>query len=97
MTSEGDRLDVMEALYDLYYQSRDYGSAIPLVLKLIKFDTDYKEDLANLYSRTKQYDKAIEVLDELDVLWGESDYRDALRSQIYRQTGNSTGQIDKRN
>ena len=95
MTTQGDRLEVMEALYDLYYQSRDYNSAIPLVLKLIKFDTDYKEDLANLYSRTKQYDKAIAVLDELDELWGESDYRDALRSQIYRLTGNTSGQIDK--
>lgn len=93
LETESDRLEVMKALYDLYFEARNYESAIPLVLKLIKFDEDYKEDLANLYTRTKQYDKAIEVLDELDEYWGESDYRDALRSQIYRQTGNASGQI----
>jgi len=94
METEGDRMDVMEALYDLYYQEKDYDAAIPLVLKLIEIDTDYKEDLANLYSRTKQFDKALEVLDELDTILGESNYRDALRSQIYRQTGNASGQIE---
>ncbi len=95
LESEGDRLDVMEALYDLYYQERDYNAAIPLVKRLIEFDDDYKEDLANLYSRTKQYDKALTLLDELDESWGESDYRDALRTQIYRATGNTTGEIEK--
>ena len=95
LQTQGDRLDVLEALYDLYYKQKNYESAIPLVLKLIKIDEDYKEDLANLYSRTKKYDEAIKVLDELDESLGESDYRDALRTQIYRKTGNSTGQIDK--
>jgi len=93
--TEGDRLDVLEALYDLYYLEKDYEAAIALVKKLVSFDDDYKEDLANLYVRTKQYDAAIEVLDELDELWGESDYRDALRTQIYRETGNTKGQIEK--
>jgi len=95
LQSQGDQLDVMEALYELYFQQKDYDSAIPLVLKLIKIDKDYKEDLANLYSRTEKYDEAIQVLDELDESLGESDYRDALRTQIYRRTGNSSGQIDR--
>lgn len=95
LKTEGDRLDVLEALYDLYYLRKDYDAAIVLVKKLVKYDDDYKEDLANLYVRTKQYDAAIEVLDELDELWGESDYRDSLRTQIYRETGNTTGQIEK--
>ena len=92
---EGDKLEVMEALYDLYYEERDYNAAIPLVKKLIEFDEDYKEDLANLYSRTKQYDKALAILDEIDDSLGESDYRDALRTQIYRVTGNTNGEIEK--
>lgn len=92
--SQGSRLDVMEALYDLYYLQKDYASAIPLVQQLIKEDEDYKEDLANLYHRTQQYDKAIEILDELDESWGESSYRDALRRQIYKVTGDSEGAID---
>jgi tetratricopeptide (TPR) repeat protein len=90
-----DRIDVMESLYDLYYLKKDYTAALPLVQKLIPYDEDYKEDLANLYSRTKQYDKAIEMLDELDELWGESNYRDSLRSRIYREMGNSSKDLEK--
>jgi len=89
------RLDVMESLYDLYYDQKNYEAALPLVQKIIPFDDDYKEDLANLYSRTKQYDKAIIVLDELDELWGESNYRDSLRSRIYKAMGNSSKDLDK--
>ena len=88
-----DKLDVLEAKYDLYYLKRDYDKAIPLVEKLVGIDEDYKEDLANLYHRTKQYDKALILLDELDESWGESSYRNALRKQIYRVTGNNSGAI----
>lgn len=94
LKSEGDRLDVLERLYDVYYQQKEYEKSIQLVKKLIPFDEDYREDLANLYSRTKQYDLALKELDELDDLWGESDIRNALRAQIYRVTGNTTGAIE---
>lgn len=94
LKSQGDRLDVLEQLYELYYQQKEYEKSIPLVQKLIPFDEDYKEDLANLYSLTQQYDKALEQLDELDQIWGESDIRNALRAQIYRATGNTKGAIE---
>lgn len=94
LNSQGDRLDVLEHLYDLYYQARDYEKAIPLVQKLIPFDEDYKEDLANLYTHNKQYDEALALLDQLDESWGESDIRNALRVQIYRVTGNTKGAIE---
>ncbi|WP_042491647.1 tetratricopeptide repeat protein [Aequorivita sublithincola] len=94
LKSEGDRPDVLEQFYDLYYQQKEYEKSIPLVKKLIPFDEDYKEDLTNLYVLTKQYDKALAELDELDGLWGESDIRNALRAQIYRATGNTEGAIE---
>jgi tetratricopeptide (TPR) repeat protein len=94
LQSQGERLDVLEALYDLYYLQHNYTTAIPLVQKLIKIDEDYKEDLANLYSRTRQYDKALDLLDELDESWGESTYRNTLRRQIYHITGNTEGAIE---
>lgn len=89
----GERLDVLEALYEVYYQQRNYEAAIPLVEKLIKYDSDYKEDLANLYNYTKQYEKALMLLDELDDNLGDNSYRDALRRQIYKVTGNTDGAI----
>ncbi len=94
LKSEGDRPDVLEQLYEVFYQQKDYEKSIPLVQKLIPFDEDYKEDLANLYILTKQYDKALVELDALDALWGESDIRNALRAQIYRATGNTEGAIE---
>lgn len=94
LKSQGDRLDVLEQFYELYYQQREYEKSIPMVQKLIPLDEDYKEDLANLYTLTKQYDKALEQLDELDQVWGESDIRNALRAQIYRATGNTEGAIE---
>ena len=94
LRQEPENQDVLETLYDLYYLTRAYSKAIVLVEKLIAFDQDYKEDLANLYLRTKQYQKALSLLDELDVSWGESAYRSALRKQIYRQTGNTQGAIN---
>ena len=89
----GEKMDVMEELYNLYYDQKDFESAIPLVLKLSKRDDDYKEDLANLYFHTRRYDEALELLDELDLSWGESAYRDSLRRRIYSLTGNSEGAI----
>lgn len=89
----GEKMDVMEELYNLYYDQKDFESAIPLVLKLSNRDDDYKEDLANLYFHTKRYDEALELLDELDLSWGESAYRDSLRRRIYSLTGNSEGAI----
>lgn len=94
LKNQGDRLDVLEQFYELYYQQQDYEKAIPLVQKLIPFDEDYKEDLANLYTLTKQYDQALAQLDELDQVWGESDIRNAIRAQIYRSTGNTEGAIE---
>lgn len=94
LKSQGDRIDVLEQFYELYYQQKEYEKSIPLVQRLILFDEDYKEDLANLYTLTKQYDKALEQLDELDQVWGESDIRNALRAQIYRATGNTEGAIE---
>lgn len=94
LKNQGDRLDVLEQFYELYYQQREYEKSIPMVQKLIPLDEDYKEDLANLFVLTKQYDKALEQLDELDQVWGESDIRNALRAQIYRATGNTEGAIE---
>lgn len=88
-----ENLDVMESLYDLFYRTRNYDKAIPLVLKLVKKDPEYKEDLANLYTRVKKYDEALEILDDLDAAYGETPYRDTLRASIYKQTGNNEAQI----
>lgn len=93
LASEGDRLDVLEHLYDLYHKQSNYEKSLEIVLKLIPYDENYKEDLANLYTHTEQYDKALDVLNELEILWGESDIRNALKARIYKMTGNTKSAI----
>lgn len=95
LASEGDRQDVLEHLYDLYYKQQDFDKALPVVQKLISYHDDYKEDLVNLYVHTKKYDEALALLKELESIWGESDIRNALKAQIYRLTGDTAGAIEE--
>ncbi|MGB1451636.1 MAG: tetratricopeptide repeat protein, partial [Marinirhabdus sp.] len=91
--TEKDNIAVLEGMYDAYYQQANYAQAIPIVQLLAKHNADYKEDLLNLYHSTKQYDKALSLLDDLDESWGESPQRNVLRRQIYKITGNSQAAI----
>ena len=90
---EPGRIEAYEGLYDVYYNTNNYQKAIEVVQKLIPFDREYKEDLANLYERTEQFDKALKLLDELDLELGNNEYRNQLRQQIYVKSGNSQSQI----
>jgi tetratricopeptide (TPR) repeat protein len=84
----------LEALYDLYYTQNDYEKATPIVKNLVRFNANYKEDLANLYTKTHQYDLALKTLDEIDREVGTSLTRDRLRNLIYSITGYEQARID---
>lgn len=86
-------MEAYAGLYDVYHKTSNYQKAIDVVQKLIPFDREYKEDLANLYDRTEQFDKALQLLDELDLELGNNEYRNQLRQQIYIKSGNSNTQI----
>ncbi|WP_445718654.1 tetratricopeptide repeat protein [Flavobacterium sp.] len=53
-------------LYDVYYQTKDYQKSIPIVEKLMEFDSNMKEDLVSLYMNTNQHGKALELLKEME-------------------------------
>ena len=84
----------LDELYDVYYQQDDINNAIKTIKQLVKYHPDYKEDLATLYVREKKYKQALELLDELDTEIGISESRDAMRSDIYRITGNADDRIE---
>lgn len=88
-----EREDVLAELYHTYSRARDYEKAIPVVQKLISKDNSYTEDLANLYMLNADYDKALEMLDELDARFGATTYRNTMRRQIYARTNNTSAQI----
>jgi len=90
----GKKTEILAGLYDVYYHQQDYTAAIEIVLQLIPHDSDYKEDLANLYVRTENYTEALKLLDELDNTFGSNDYRNQLRQMIYVESDDSGAQIE---
>lgn len=91
---EADNEWYLDELYDVYAQQNEYNKAIQTLKQLVQYHPDYKEDLAALYVRTKDYPEAIKVLDELDNEFGLSLNRDLLRNRIYDATGQKKEQID---
>lgn len=86
--------DILVKLYDVYYQTQNYSMAIETAKKLVPFNIDYEEDLANLYVRTEEYDLALIALDHVDVKKGQSDYRDALRRKIFNENSDTKEVVD---
>ena len=69
-------------MYDVSYETSDYNQAIIVINKLIEFEEKYKEDLTSLYMGTKQFDKALDLINELNETFGKTDRRDLYKSQI---------------
>ncbi len=53
-------------LYDVYYKTKEYKKSIEIVKKLIEFDPNMREDLVSLYMYTRQNEKALELLNEIE-------------------------------
>jgi tetratricopeptide (TPR) repeat protein len=69
-------------MYDVCYETHDYNRAIAIVQKLVEFKSDYKEDLVSLYMNTQQFDKALDLINELNATVGKSDKRELYKAQI---------------
>lgn len=73
-------------MYDVCYDTRDFNQAIVIVQKLVEFKEEYKEDLTSLYMNTEQFDKALDLINELNVNVGKSDKRELYKSQILQDS-----------
>ena len=69
-------------MYDVCYETRDYNQAIVIVEKLIEFKKEYKEDLVSLYMNTQQFDKALDLINELNQTVGKSEKRELYKADI---------------
>lgn len=70
-------------LYDVYYDTQEFNKAIPIVQKLITWRKEiYQEDLVSLYMHTKQYDKALALINEMEQTVGMSERREMYKLQI---------------
>lgn len=84
---------LLDQLYEVYTQQNNIPKAIETVKKLVEVHPDYKQDLATLYIRQKQFDDALKLLDELDKNLGSSPVRNNMRNEIYKQTAGDDSQI----
>lgn len=82
-------------LYDVYYETKAYEEAIPVVKQLIEFNLDYQEDLVSLYMNTQQFDKALVLINELNESKGKSELRDKYTTQILGQGKYQASEIDR--
>jgi tetratricopeptide (TPR) repeat protein len=73
-------------MYDVCYDTHDYNQSIIVVQKLIEFKSDYKEDLVSLYMNTQQFDKALDLINELNNTVGKSEKRELYKAQILQDS-----------
>ena len=71
-------------LYDVSYETGNFNQAIVIVQKLVEFKKEYREELASLYMSTMQFDKALDLINELNETVGKSEMRDNYKAQILR-------------
>ena len=81
-------------MYDVSYQTKDYNQAIITVLKVIEFDAAFKEDLTSLYMNTQQFDKALDLINELNEKVGKTERRESYKMQILSQGKYQNAEID---
>lgn len=73
-------------MYDVCYDTRDFNQAISIVEKLVEFKPDYKEDLVSLYMNTSQFDKALDLINQLNETVGKSEKRELYKADILRDS-----------
>ncbi|MGL2962690.1 tetratricopeptide repeat protein [Flavobacterium sp. RSB2_4_14] len=79
-------------MYDVCYATHDYNQAIVVVEKLVEFKEDYKEDLVSLYMNTQQFDKALELINELNDRVGKSEKRELYKADILKDAKYQTAE-----
>ena len=84
---------VHQVLYQLYTQNKTFEKAIEQALILSENNSNYQQELINLYHITKQYDKALNQLQKFDQRYGYSDSRDQQRFVIYRSQNDEKAAI----
>lgn len=84
---------VHQVLYQLFTQNKAFEKAIEQALILSENNSNYQQELINLYHITKQYDKALNQLQQFDQRYGYSDSRDQQRFVIYRSQNDEKAAI----
>ena len=78
---------VYSELFEIYTELNQYEKAIETAQELVKWDTQYFNDLANLYMMVQKPELALATLEKVDSLEGPSERTTILRRKIFEATG----------
>ncbi|MGL2992968.1 tetratricopeptide repeat protein [Flavobacterium sp. TSSA_36] len=81
-------------MYDVTYATKNYTKGIIVLNQLIALDPKFKEDLVSVYMATTQYDKALELINQLNESVGKTDQREAYKIRILSQGKYQNTEID---
>ncbi|MDR6844991.1 tetratricopeptide repeat protein [Flavobacterium granuli] len=81
-------------MYDVCYETKDFNQAIIIVNKIIPFDSEYKEDLVSIYMLTKQNEKALTLINELNEKVGKTERREMYKMEILSEGKYQNSEID---
>jgi len=73
-------------LYDVFYETKDYQQSIVVVQKLIEFDKNFQDDLVSLYMYTRQFDKALALIEEMERTSNISQMMETYKLQILSES-----------
>ncbi|CAM3628245.1 TPR domain protein [Flavobacterium saliperosum S13] len=73
-------------LYDVFYETKDYQQSITVVQKLIGFDKNFQDDLVSLYMYTRQFDKALALIEEMERTSNISQMMETYKLQILSES-----------
>lgn len=73
-------------LYDVFYETKDYPQSIIVVQKLIEFDKNFQDDLVSLYMYTRQFDKALSLIEEMERTSNISQMMESYKLQILSES-----------
>lgn len=73
-------------LYDVFYETKDYPQSIIVVQKLIEFDKDFQDDLVSLYMYTRQFEKALALIEEMERTSNISQMMETYKLQILSES-----------
>jgi tetratricopeptide (TPR) repeat protein len=82
-------------LYDVFYETKDYPQSIVVVQKLIEFDKNFQDDLVSLYMYTRQFDKALALIEEMERTSNISQMMETYKLQILSENQSKKPQKDQ--
>ena len=83
-------------MYDVSFETNDYNQGISILNKLVLFDEQFKNDLITLYMGSKQFDKALGLINEMNDKFGKSEKRDYYKTLILSEGKYQNTEIENR-